>query len=93
MRVSRKQESELAASVGGSVTPGSGNQWSAKGDVQSKRFLIECKTREKHSFMQWWLKIKAEAIIKGKEPVLQLSVGSHMLAVIDLELFLELTEK
>jgi hypothetical protein len=40
---SRKQEKRVADQVGGKVTPGSGNQWHTKGDVQSASLQVENK--------------------------------------------------
>lgn len=90
---SRKQESEVAEAIGGDVTSGSGNQWHSKGDVTSPAYLVECKTKQRHTLTNWWKKIKAEALIKGKEPVIQLNVDGFKLAIIDFEQFIELTEK
>ncbi len=40
---SRKQEKRVAEQVKGKTTPGSGNQWHTKGDVQSKTLQVENK--------------------------------------------------
>jgi hypothetical protein len=40
---SRKQEGRVAGQIGGKRTPGSGNQWHSKGDVQSGTLQVENK--------------------------------------------------
>ena len=44
---SRKQEKRVAKETKGKTTPASGAFWSAKADVRSKLFLVECKTTQK----------------------------------------------
>lgn len=72
-RASRRQESNLAASHGGRVMPGSGNQWFAKGDVKTEFELIEAKTTTKASYslkLAELLKIYQEGLVEGLRPVL-----------------------
>lgn len=44
IKASRDQEKHLAAKIGGSITPGSGNGWAVKNDVRNTNWSIECKT-------------------------------------------------
>ena len=93
---SRKQERRLAKEIGGHTTPASGAFWSRKGDVRSDRYLVEAKRTDKASISikaDVWDKIRREAIIDGRIPVLALQIGSVDLAVLDWEDFLALDSR
>lgn len=63
-RRSQKQEKSVAKDMGAKVVVASGAMWSAKGDVRSDKFLIECKTTEKDYYpitTKVWEKISLEA--------------------------------
>lgn len=63
-RRSQKQEKSVAKDMGAKVVVASGALWSAKGDVRSDKFLIECKTTEKDYYpitTKVWEKISLEA--------------------------------
>lgn len=63
-RRSQKQEKSVAKDMGASVVVASGALWSAKGDVRSDKFLIECKTTKKDYYSittRVWEKISLEA--------------------------------
>ena len=85
---SKKQEKRVAKEVGGNTTPASGAFWSAKADVRSKLFLIECKTTEKDFYAltyTTWNKIYNEALKDGmKIPVMcvDLNNGRDKIAVL-----------
>jgi hypothetical protein len=90
---SKQQERRIAADVGGSVVPASGAFWSMKGDARSDGFLIEAKRTDKASLSikrQIWDKIRREALLDGRVPVLALQIQDRNLAVLDWEDFLEL---
>ena len=75
-----KQESRLANLLGGERNAGSGNGWSRKQDVRSKKFLVEAKWTSKKSFS-----IKADALrqlehnaaIEDRIPVLAIELGGR----------------
>lgn len=65
---SQKQEKGVAKDMGAKVVVASGALWSAKGDVRSDKFLIECKTTEKDYYpvtTKVWEKISQEAVKDG----------------------------
>jgi len=91
MSQSRKQESSLAQALGGRVTPASGAFWSHKGDVKSDSLLVEAKCTAKRSItlqLSVWEKIRREAILTGRIPVLALQIQDRNLIVLDEEDFL-----
>lgn len=68
---SKAQEERVAKIVGGNVRANSGATAFVKGDVATKDFLIECKTKTKEansfSIKKEWLEgIRAEAFANGK---------------------------
>ena len=96
----KTQEKGVAADLGGKTQPGSGNQWHSKGDVSAKDYLVECKSTVNDSIsvkVAVLEKIENEAILAGKQPVLQLEFqGKRRIqkyAVIPYDLFLEWSEK
>lgn len=78
---------------------GSGRMWNAKGDVSTKQFLIEAKTKAKPSKTitvkrEWLDKIDREAFVDGKTPVLAISFGdSEDFFVLKGQHFLEICAK
>lgn len=79
--------------VGGRTVPASGAFWSRKGDVRTDDLLIEAKTTEKGSYSikrETWEKIRREALLDGRVPVLAISIQNRNLVVLDEEDFLEL---
>jgi hypothetical protein len=95
MKAWQKQEKRLAATSGGTTTAGSGAFWTRKGDVRSARFLIEGKQTDKASISvtkKIWGKIRREALLDGRLPVLALQIQETRLVVIDEEDFFALTE-
>jgi hypothetical protein len=95
MKAWQKQERRLAASSGGTTTAGSGAFWTRKGDVRSAKFLIEGKQTDKASISvtkKIWGKIRREALLDGRLPVLALQIQDTRLVVIDEEDFFALTE-
>ena len=70
-KYSNKQEKTIAKKLGGRVQPNSGATLFAKGDVKTKKFLIECKTattkRKSMSIKEEWIdKQRSEAFAMGK---------------------------
>ena len=68
---SKLQEAQVSKRIGGRRTPNSGATAFIKGDIQTKSFIIECKTcteaRESISIKQEWLdKLKKEMMANGK---------------------------
>lgn len=93
VRASVRQERRVAKQVGGRVQPGSGNQWSAKGDVKTAEHLIECKTTDGKGYrltVEVLRKIETEAAKAGRRPVLQVEfrLERRRYAVIPWEEFL-----
>ena len=75
---SQKQEKGVAKDMGAKVVVASGALWSAKGDVRSDKFLIECKTTEKDYYpvtTKVWEKISQEAVKDGmRTPLLMVDL-------------------
>ena len=71
MQVKKKsqlQEKRVAKDLNARTVVASGALWSAKADVRSDEFLVECKTTEKPFYsltMKVWEKIEKEAIKDG----------------------------
>lgn len=68
---SNLQEAHVSKRIGGRRTPNSGATAFIKGDIQTKSFIIECKTcteaRESISIKKEWLdKLKKEMMANGK---------------------------
>jgi len=94
---SKKQEKQIASDVGGKTTPGSGNQWHSKGDVKSDAFLIEAKRSDNRETITVKVsdlaKIRIEALMEGKSPVLQIELGNgDKYAIVPWTDFLSITE-
>jgi hypothetical protein len=67
----RVAEKKLNKRLGGRLTPGSGNQPGAKGDIDLGEFLLETKATEADSYRldhETLAKIEREALAKGKNP-------------------------
>lgn len=68
---SNLQEAQVSKRIGGRRTPNSGATAFIKGDIQTKSFIIECKTcteaRESISIKKEWLdKLKKQMMANGK---------------------------
>jgi len=90
---SQKQEEYLADRLGGLSTPASGAFWHRKGDVRNADLLIEAKQTGKRSISvqkDVWEKIRREAILDGRVPLLALRIQDRDLVVLDLEDFVGL---
>ena len=95
MKAWQKQERRLAKRSGGTTTAASGAFWTRKGDVRSVDLLIETKQTDKASYSitkRVWDKIRREALLDGRLPVLALQIQETRLVVIDEEDFFALTE-
>ena len=90
---SQKQERSLAKSVGGRTVPASGAFWARKGDVRTDDLLVEAKTTAAASYplkKVVWDKIRREALLDGRIPVMAIQIQGRNLIVLDEEDFLEL---
>lgn len=86
----------MAGAIGGKPTAGSGAFWSRKGDARADDLLVEAKRTDKASYSikkAIWEKIRREALLDGRMPVLALEIQGRNLVVIDEEDFLELRSK
>jgi hypothetical protein len=96
IKKSQAQERRGAKLFGGRVLPGSGSRWFAKGDVSTDRFLIEYKRTDRASFsitLETWQKIRREAALEGKTPLLGVNIGGELgrnIVVLDEDDFLEM---
>lgn len=94
----KDQERQTGKDLGGKRQPGSGAFWTAKGDVSTPRYLVECKLTDKASYSlkeDLLRKIAKEAAVVGKEPVFQIEFQgtgrTDSYAVIPWWMFLALT--
>jgi hypothetical protein len=90
---SREQERSVAKSIGGLTVPASGAFWARKGDARSDDLLVEAKTTQAASFSikrVVWEKIRKEALLDGRIPVMAIQIQGRNLVVLDEEDFLEL---
>ena len=62
---SQKQETRLADTLGGRVTPGSGAGWSTKNDVKTESISVEVKYTDKKSYA-----IKKDDLLKAERQAL-----------------------
>lgn len=103
---SQKQEARGAKQHGGAVRPGSGSKISAKGDVRVPRtpgasgvtdgMLIEYKRTEGKGIRLTTVmleKIRREALLEGREPLLGLELGGRDYVVVPAEDYLDLKER
>jgi hypothetical protein len=90
---SQRQEKSIAKKISGRVVPASGAFWSRKGDARSEDLLVEAKTTDKASYSikgATWDKIRKEALLDGRIPVMAIQIQGRDLVVLDQEDFLEL---
>ena len=86
----------MAKTINGLPTAASGAFWSRKGDVRSADLLVEAKTTTKASYAikkTVWEKIRREALLDGRMPVLAVQIQDRNLVVVDEEDFLALTDR
>ena len=82
--------------LGGKRTPGSGNKWSAPGDIKSEDFLVECKDTEKKSYSiskARWTKIANEALFSYRLPMMSIRIQELDLVVVAREDWLRILGK
>lgn len=75
---SRQQERRAAKRLGGRVTPGSGNGWIHKGDVQTEDTYYELKTTNAKSYRlveDDLLLAEREALLAGRDALFAISFG------------------
>jgi hypothetical protein len=85
---SRIQESRAAKDYGGSVQPGSGNQWHSKADVKTAHELVECKTTTKESYILKYAdlrKLWEQAVLELKNPVFEIEFAEHAASYVVLD--------
>jgi len=96
MQDSKRQEKAVAKAFEGRTTLASGALKFDKGDVETSKYLIECKTTEKNSFIikkAVLEKIRREAINKHKFPLMSIEFqGYGRFILLREDLFLELEE-
>lgn len=98
---SKKQESEVAKSLGGRRQPNSGATPFQKSDIVLEDFAIECKTKTKQSesitiHKSWLEKNEYESLFMGKKNsalVFDFGIDTKRYVIISQELFEELLEK
>ena len=93
MNRSQRQERSVALAMQGRTTPASGAFWARKGDVRSPNYLVEAKRTDAASIVvkrAVWEKIRREALLDGRTPVLALQIQDRNLIVLDQEDFLAL---
>lgn len=96
IRLSRAQEKQLAKDVGGKVQVASGARWDRKGDVVAPEHLYEAKMTSAESYslkLKEWRKVKFEAIMTNKTPVMAVQIQDERLAVLSWGDYLTLTER
>ena len=97
---SKKQETDIAKAVGGMRTKNSGATLFQKGDVLTKKFLLEAKTKTKPSDSikinkDWFQKNIEECLLMGKPYsaiVFNFGPGEKNHYIIDEDLFIRLCE-
>jgi len=90
---SQHHEKRLEKVMGAQRTAASGAFWSRKGDVRSDTFLIEHKYTSKKSISLTTAvldKIRSEAIMDGRTPMLAFHLGGHDYVVLDENDFIEI---
>lgn len=83
----------MALTANGRRTPASGALWFQKGDVVTDSFLIEAKRTDKNSMsirLDVWEKIRREALLSGRIPLLAVEIRGREFVVLDLEDFFDL---
>lgn len=88
-----KKEKSDAKEFGGYRQKGSGNTWSAPGDVKTDKFLIDSKQTDKKSYsvtIKTWDKLYEEALFAKKLPILSLKIQNVEVVVLDKEDFLKI---
>ena len=91
-----KWEEEVANSLDGKTTPGSGNQDFFKGDFQGENWFVDCKYSDKSSYSiknSLFEKYETIAKLEGKEMIVALNLNGRKLAVLDFDTFVEIQNK
>lgn len=85
LRLSQQQEKRIAKKTHGTQNAGSGNGWKRKGDVRSEGVLWEMKRTDAKGIRiteKDWEKVRKEAILEGRLPLMHLEIGKRRLVVI-----------
>jgi hypothetical protein len=85
-----KFEEKVAHDFKARTTPGSGNQWFAKGDVVGKDFTVSCKSTARDSFSlknSDWKEVDKIAASNGTWPTMALEVNGKKYVVMDYDSF------
>lgn len=91
-----KKEKKDSVAFKGRRVKGSGNQWSAPGDVKTSKLLIDSKYTKKKSYsisVKTWDKLYEEALLMYKLPVLSVQIQDIELVVLSKEDFINITKK
>ena len=83
-RLGRKREAAASRRLGGRLQPGSGNNPCVPGDFKVESHLVEHKSTSAKSYritLEAWKKIKSEAALVGKSPMLMLNIDGVRLCV------------
>lgn len=93
MRRSRAQEKRGMAKLGGKVQPQSGAGWARKGDGRTRGELVEFKRTDKKQITLKALdlkKIETEALVEGRQALLNFQVGGRNYVVLSENAYEEL---
>lgn len=96
IRASQQQERRGASAYGGRVRPGSGSKPGAKGDVRTRSELVEHKRTDKKSItfrVEVLEKIRREALLDGREALLDFELGKRDYVLLERGAYLELKER
>lgn len=106
IKQSQTQEKRGAKQLGGVVRPGSGSKLAAKGDVRTSSgssrgmlasgMLVEYKRTDGKGIrltVGWLEKIRREALLDGRRPLLGIELGGRDYIVVPVEDYLELEER
>jgi hypothetical protein len=98
LKRSRLQERKGSRLYGGSLTPGSGNQWHSKGDIKTGTELIECKTTKHHSYSLKAAeldKAMKEALLEGRRMVFEIEFADDGITciILDKSDYMQMREK
>lgn len=95
-RMLDKQEKEIAEKFGGQLSRASGAVFD-DGDIRIKGFLVESKRRDTlkgiYVSNSVWLKIRKQAIMRGRKPLLVYTNKEVRVAILDLEDFKEMYDE
>lgn len=92
----KRKEKKDAKDFGGKTNRGSGNFWSAPGDVKTDKYLLDSKFTKKQSYsisIKTWDKLYEEALFSYRIPILSLQLQDVELIVMSKQDFLNEIKK